>query len=1176
MILHRSNFLSIGSIIFILIIHLDYTRLDAQDKFSYDPLQKDTLIVARTEISVITFPDCYRIMDQSIQVMLNRQPLQEHSGYNFNPATNQLFLYLVARPADSLKISFRIQPVLLRPAYSFFNLDTLKTVQTRQDSVVVIKSNIQNPFSDLGNQLQKSGSIVRGINVGTNRDLTLNSGLNLQLSGYITEDVEVVAALTDESTPIQPEGNTQTLNEVDRVFIQFKHPWLQGTLGDFNLEYGYGQFGTLSRKLQGISLTGKYHNYMAGATVASTRGFFNFMSFLGQEGNQGPYQLTGKNDEQQIIVLAGTERIWVDGVKMTRGENNDYIVDYSYGQLTFTNRRLITSASRIELDFEYYPATQKYTRNIYSGILESTYSAGKLNFNAMYYQEEDDPDKILEAEGILDQSQKDIITQAGDDPLQAYVSGVKEVPDSTGSYIKIDTLINNAAYVYYRYVGEGQGNYTVNFSSVGTNRGDYNRESLGIYRWTGVGRGSYLPIELLPLPIRHQLADFQLDYAPVKNIKISSEYAMSNLDRNTMSPDQDADNTGSAVHIGTRFSILPFAVAMQTQSRIDFMTLFRYVSPNFQPVDRINQIDYRRYWNILSPSEVTNEEKSLETTLRIYPFNDLRFNVNLGSLSREQFRSIRYQTQMDWVDPDWFKLNVNHEFVGSDQDSISNDWIRQDVQIEKALGHWQPGLKFRRENRKNDSAGILSGFDFNEWAVRMDFITHPVLTGFTQFVQREDKVYDPGVPGKLLPQATTQTVQLRLDLNEWQQTSGSLEIIRRNKNYTALFENTKIDSGNLQYIDVTVQDTVWQDRQTALAELILNHYQWERSFELRWQYRLSTEQLALREKVYLDVGEGNGNLKFDEQLGEYVPDPNGNYILYIIPSGQFEPVTSVETSFNLKLDPSRYWKKAKPGLQQALTMLTSESYLRIEEQSKQKNISDLVLLNISTYQGDQTVRGIILFTEDLYILRQSRKLSFRIRYQYRDDRFNQFLDPNENEDRLSVEKGLRANYQLNRTLKGQSELRNNSLYRNNKSDPLRNEDINSYLLNQNFSYRPLPVWEFGIDSEFGVEEDRAEEKNLLLRYARLLGRINYSLLQKGRLSAEYDWMNVTVINNPGQVAIPYEMARGKKEGLSKQWRFRGDYTVTDNIVVSVFYEGRKDATYQTIIHSGQAEVRAYF
>jgi hypothetical protein len=242
MVCHRnSHFLFLLSNL-LLIGLLSFTQTAAQDKFAYDPWQKDTILVADQGLSVITLPARYRIMAPSLQVRINQQPLQDYAGFEFDPVSNRLRLNVAVLPGDSIRLSFRIQPVLLQPSYSFFSLDTLKTAQTLADSLVMIKPGFQNPFADFGSQLQKSGSIVRGINIGTNRDLTLNSGLNLQLSGFITEDVEVIAALTDESTPIQPEGNTQTLNEVDKVFIQFKNPFLQGTLGDFNLEYGYGRF----------------------------------------------------------------------------------------------------------------------------------------------------------------------------------------------------------------------------------------------------------------------------------------------------------------------------------------------------------------------------------------------------------------------------------------------------------------------------------------------------------------------------------------------------------------------------------------------------------------------------------------------------------------------------------------------------------------------------------------------------------------------------------------------------------------------------------------------------------------------------------------------------------------------------------------------------------------------
>ena len=84
----------------------------------------------------------------------------------------------------------------------------------------------------------------------------------------------------------------------------------------------------------------------------------------GEEGKQGPYQLRGERGETEIIVLAGTERVWIDGEIMTRGEENDYVIEYGSGQVTFTRNRLVTGDSRIEIDFEY--SNLRFQRNLYS------------------------------------------------------------------------------------------------------------------------------------------------------------------------------------------------------------------------------------------------------------------------------------------------------------------------------------------------------------------------------------------------------------------------------------------------------------------------------------------------------------------------------------------------------------------------------------------------------------------------------------------------------------------------------------------------------------------------------------------------------------------------------------------------------------------------------------------
>ena len=268
-----------------------------------------------------------------------------------------------------LKITYRALPfaikaVYKRDLYGEQNPSTISSEQEDADSSGNRFAENQQPISDDVSQLEVSGSQTYGISVGSGRSLTPNQELRVNVEGKASKNISVLALLSDQDLPIQPEGTTENIQDIDQKLIRITHPNMSGTLGDFEGSLGTSEFIFFPRALEGVQVEGdfkwgRFHLIPS----AIPKGQSTSLVLRGEEG-RSEYRLTV--DGQYVIVKAGSEIVWLNGERMRRGENNDYVIrEYGDPIVEFNSKHLITSNDTIRIDFEYIPEERAYQQNLY-------------------------------------------------------------------------------------------------------------------------------------------------------------------------------------------------------------------------------------------------------------------------------------------------------------------------------------------------------------------------------------------------------------------------------------------------------------------------------------------------------------------------------------------------------------------------------------------------------------------------------------------------------------------------------------------------------------------------------------------------------------------------------------------------------------------------------------------
>jgi hypothetical protein len=471
-----------------------------------------------------------------------------------------------------------------------------------------------------------------------------------------------------------------------------------------------------------------------------------------------------------------------------------------------------------------------------------------------------------------------------------------------------------------------------------------------------------------------------------------------------------------------------------------------------------------------------------------------------------------------------------------------------------------PGItyahEYRLENSSINDSSIAGSFRFREITPRLNLQNLSGINFLTEFGYRID---DSLFNNALTRASQTFTQHYELQLPSSESFSSSMNVTLRDRKFTD---------------DFILRNNI--DSRTTLIRDQTRYSPFNRGLETEWFYEASAERTAKNVRIFQQVAVGTGNYVYvgDVNNNHVVDEPDfqlsrfdGNYVVFIIPSDEYVPVTDLKASTRIRLNGSRFFT-ADNWLKTILSSLSSETYLRVTEKSTNSNTKDIYFLNLRTFLNDETtMEGSNITTEDLYILENDPRFSMRLHYA-QNNGFTQFSL--QNERTYSQEQSIRLRWHLVEEIANQIDYihRIDNLSSTQLSNRVRG--ISSNTLSTDWSYRPIQKVELGFKIDVGRATNfDTTEANLNDQSVRL----SYAIQTKGQARVEFSREEV-VLTKSGSI-FPFELTGGKISGKTWLWRFGMDYRITDFLQSSVSYDGRIENG-GSPIHTGRAEVKAFF
>jgi hypothetical protein len=1154
----------------LLILSVCFTKVNAQYfrseraktfKVTKDTLKLDSLSLIRESISVL---------------FLNPKDSLKKPEVNY-PLHALIFKH--GRP-DSIKVSYKVFPFNFEEVYFHKDSKQLYTDFSMPDRPFTIKYDKNYNSSLLKNDgLNKNGNISRGVSIGSNQDAVLNSNLNLQVSGKLTPEIDILMAATDNNIPFQADGTTAQLQEFDKVFVQLNNESSKLVVGDYQLSKpSNSYFMNFYKRAQGINIENVYLDTTNNKPVtfktqvagAISRGKFSRMVFFGIENNQGPYRLRGADNEPFIIVLSGTEKIYIDGRQLLRGQENDYIIDYNTGELTFTARQQITKDKRIVAEFQY--AERNYARSLMLLSEEIQGKKAKVYFN--FYDEHDNKNRPLQQ--TLTQEQKLSLAEVGDTLEKAFTSGatLATFNNTDVFYIKKDTVVNSLIYspIYIYSTNPDSAKYTVKFSSVGTGKGNYIEVASAangrVYKWVApindVPQGSFEPIIPLVSPKKQQMLTAGVNYSLSAHNTVQVEGVYTKNDINTFSSYDKGNDDGSGVKVLSRNDKLLKKDSVGNISKLVYNVNYEFVQKNFKQVERFRSIEFDRDWNrplsgvILNDQHIGNIELGLVRTKGLsstYQFNNF--------IEGNSYQGIRHNL-VNKYNTKTFNAQYSGSYLKSDDKITRTIFYRHKTFAYQRLGKVKLGYVDDFENNKFilDSTNRFTPrtYQFWEYEASISSADSSANTFKLFYKERRDK---QSYNNEIKDSTAATNIGVQTNINGIKNNPFSIYVTYRQLN-----------------LKNTVSSLLKPDN-TFLNRFEYNPRYFKGLITMGLFYETGYGLENKKEYYYLEVAPGQGQYSWIDynkdnikQLNEFEVaqfTDQARYIRIYAPTNQYVKVLQNQLSASLNIRPQNLLRNKKSAHAKFLGRFALQTAYRIDNKTMDNgklyyfnpflNINDtLMIANTNNLrQSFFFNQSSAVFGGDYTYINNSSKQLLNNGIETR------LLETHEVKWRFNFAKWFTINSINTIGIKG-----NNSLLFST-----RNYLLHTLETEQKFSYQPGTNFRISILYKYGAKANTYNNgfQRAFIHNAGI--ELKYNQTEKGSFNMRVDLLQMKY-NDTESSALAFEMLSGLANGTNYTWELLYQRNINQNLQISINYNGRKSASNSNIVHIGGGTIRAFF